>query len=342
MGGDCLNVGCVPSKLMIRSGRVMSEIRQAGKYGIEIPEGAAQANFSKVMERLRKERAGISDVDSCKRFTDAGVDVYLGAGQFTADDTFEVAGEKIVFKKAVICTGARAVDLPIDGLKEAGYMTNETVFELTELPRRLLVIGGGPIGCELSQAFNNLGSDVTLVDYSSQFLVREDPDAAKILADTFAAEGIHVRLKTKVLRVWVEDDGKHLELDVDGMKQELVVDAILCAAGRAPNVENLGLEKVGVEYDNRKGVFVNDNLRTSNPRIFAAGDICMAAKFTHTADAAAQIVIQNALFFGRKKLSDLMHCTHCSPGRGPNPKKQIEALPSYKRYPQPSYNWPPA
>ncbi len=314
MGGDCLNVGCVPSKSVIRSSRVCAEIREARNFGIDVPAGAT-ADFGAVMERMRRIRSGISRHDSAHRFADLGVDVFLGDAKFAGPDTVEVAGKTLRFKKAVLATGARAIAPPIDGLREAGYLTNETVFNLTELPRRLLVIGGGPIGCELAQAFCRLGSEVTIVEIGKQFLSREDREAAEILARSLERDGVQIRLSASVKRVVSNDLAKVVYLESGGGQETITVDEILVGAGRAPNVEGLNLEAVGVEYDRKKGVVVNDHLQTTNPRIYAAGDVCLQYKFTHTADAAARIVIQNALFLGRKKLSALTvpWCTYTDP-----------------------------
>jgi pyruvate/2-oxoglutarate dehydrogenase complex dihydrolipoamide dehydrogenase (E3) component len=191
------------------------------------------------------------------------------------------------------------------GLREAGYLTNETVFSLTECPKRLAVIGGGPIGSELSQAFHRLGSQVTIFEAGDHLLGREDSDAADILQNRFIKEGVKLVLNAKIKKVSRTDEGKVITYERDGGEHQLITDEILIGVGRAPNVEGLNLEAAGVEYDRKNGVIVNDNLRTTNPRIYAAGDICLQYKFTHTADAAARIVIQNALFLGRKKLSDL-------------------------------------
>lgn len=314
LGGDCLNVGCVPSKSIIRSSRVCAEIREAHKFGINVP-GNAEADFGAVMERLRRIRAGISHHDSAQRFKNLGIDVFLGDARFSGNDTVEVDGKTLRFKRAVIATGARAIAPPIEGLQAAGYLTNETVFNLTELPKRLLVIGGGPIGCELAQAFSRLGSQVTIVEAGSQFLSREDPDAAELLARSLAHDGIEILLNTAVERVVNLGNEKLATLTNNGVSENILVDEILVGVGRAPNVEGLNLEGVGVKFDKRKGVEVNDRLQTTNPRIYAAGDVCLQYKFTHTADAAARIVIQNTLFKGRKKASALTipWCTYTEP-----------------------------
>src|SRR3989338_1430576 len=200
MGGDCLNVGCVPSKCIIRSSRVVADVRDARKFGVRVPDGA-EADFAAVMERMRRLRAGISHHDSAERFKSLGIDVFLGQAHFTGPDRVEVAGKALNFKKAVIASGARAVTPPVEGLKEAGYVTNETVFSLTERPKHLVVFGAGPIGCEMAQAFRRLGSEVTIIEMGPQFLSREDPDAARILYDAFKRDGIHIRLNATVKRV---------------------------------------------------------------------------------------------------------------------------------------------
>ncbi|MFI5367148.1 MAG: mercuric reductase [Candidatus Binatia bacterium] len=314
LGGDCLNVGCVPSKCVISSARIVGEIRKAQALGVHVPEGVT-ADFAAVMQRMRRLRARISHHDSVHRFQDElGVDVFLGQACFTGPDSVDVGGKTLRFKRAVLATGARAADPPIDGLAEAGFLTNETVFSLTECPRRLAVLGGGPIGCELAQAFRRLGSEVTIIEMGAQFLPREDPDAAQLLADAFTREGIDVKLSTALKKVTVSGPDKLLHLENAGTAKVLAVDAILVGVGRTPNVEGLNLETVGVQYS-KNGVQVNDHLQTTNPRIYAAGDVCLAHKFTHTADATARIVIQNALFFGRKQLSTLTvpWCTYTDP-----------------------------
>lgn len=315
MGGDCLNVGCVPSKCVIRSSRVLGDLAAAPDLGIHVPPGTT-IDFPAVMERMRKLRARISHHDSAHRFHDQlGIDVFLGDGRFSGPDTVEVGGKTLRFKRAVIATGARAVHPPIPGLAEAGFLTNETVFSLTERPKRLAVIGGGPIGCELAQAFRRLGCEVTLFHNASHILNREDADAADIVQKTFLREGVQLVLDSQLSRVERTAAGKVLHFTAHGQQGLVTVDEILVGAGRAPNVEGLNLEGVGVRYDKQKGVMVNDQLQTANSRIYAAGDICMDYKFTHAADAAARIVIQNTLFFGRKKLSALTvpWCTYTDP-----------------------------
>ncbi|MBD2354402.1 mercuric reductase [Tolypothrix sp. FACHB-123] len=309
MGGDCLNVGCVPSKTIIRSARVIGELWDGKELGINIPKNI-DVDFSAVMARMRRIRAGISPHDSAARFQKLGVDVFLGSGRFTSKNTVEVDGQILRFKKAVIATGARAAKPEIPGIEKAGYLTNESVFSLIQKPERLAVIGGGPIGCELAQAFRRLGCEVVLFHRSSHILNKEDAEAAEILQKVLIKEGIRLVLNAKLEEVVTVTEGKRLYFSANGHRDSVTVDEILVGAGRAPNVEGLNLEAVNVEYDQRQGVKVNDYLQTTNPKIYAAGDICMNWKFTHAADAAARIVIKNTLFspfgLGRSKLSNLI------------------------------------
>ncbi len=314
MGGDCLNVGCVPSKALIRCGRAAAEARRAEEFGVEIP-GQPSVDFGTVMERMRRLRAQISPNDSVQRFSDLGVDVYLGNAAFTGPDTVEVGGLKLKFARAAIATGARATPLPIEGIEEVGYLTNETVFSLTELPERLAVIGAGPIGSEMAQTFARLGSQVTLIESEKQVLPREDADAAEIVTEAMRRDGVHLVCGGRTLEVSRDGQEKVLKFECEGRRHEMRVDQILLGVGRKPNVDGLGLEAAGVDYDPRLGVTVNDKLRTSNRRVFAAGDVCSRFKFTHAADAMARIVLQNALFFGRARASALTipWCTYTEP-----------------------------
>ncbi len=315
MGGDCLNVGCVPSKAIIRSAHAAHDLRTAERFGVRAT-GGLEVDFARVMERMRGIRAGIAAHDSAARFRDHyGVDVYLGQARFTGPDTVEVDGTELRFARAVIATGARAAEPPIPGLADAGFLTNHTVFNLTEQPARLAVVGGGPIGCELAQTFARLGADVTIIEMAEQFLAREDQDAARLLERSLEADGVRIRLGTTLERVDRVGGGKALTLRTGDGVERLEVDEILVGVGRVPNVEGLDLEAAGVEYD-RSGVRVDDTLRTTNRRIYASGDVCLPHKFTHTADAASRAVVQNALFPGpTKKVSRLTvpWCTYTDP-----------------------------
>ena len=318
LGGDCLNVGCVPSKALLRSAHVAAEVRDAARFGVRVT-GEVDVDFAAVMRRMREVRAGISPLASVERFSgELGVDVYLGEARFASPKTIEVGGASLHFKRAVIATGARPLVPPVPGLAEAGFLTNETIFNLSELPRRLLVLGGGPIGCELSQAFRRFGTDVTLIEMSPHLLNGEDLDATQILSKAFEREGIDVRVETTAANVSAQGGerlAKLVTLESNGQRETIAVDEILVSAGRAPNVEGLGLESAGVGYDLRSGIVVDDHLRTTNRRIFAAGDVCVSTPFTHVAEFTARTVIQNALLLPTKKLSSLTipWCTYTSP-----------------------------
>jgi len=298
VGGDCLNVGCVPSKGILRAARAWADLRNSGEFGLHIPPGV-KYDFGGAMTRMRKLRARISHTDSVHRYTKLGVDVYIGSARFTDGDTIQVEGQAgnrtLRFAKAAICTGARAAVPSMPGLAEAGYLTNETVFSLTELPQRIGVIGAGPIGCELAQAFARFGSQVFLIEAQHGLMPNDDRDAAAIVEQKMVRDGVKLLCCGKELKFSKIDTGKRLTVDSHGQYYDITVDEILLGVGRTPNVQGLGLETAGVQYD-RNGVMVNERLQTTNPRIYAAGDICSKYKFTHAADAMAQIVIQNALF----------------------------------------------
>ena len=314
LGGDCLNVGCVPSKAIIRTSRLYADMRNAAQYGGRRPDDI-HVDFAAVMGRMRGIRARISRADSAQRLVEAGVDVYFGQATFVAADAVTVDGATLRFEKALIATGARPKVPLIPGLAEAGYYTNENIFDLTELPRRLLVIGGGPLGCELAQAFSRLGAQTTIAQKWPLFLPGEERDAAQILSDSFARDGVDVRLNTEVVGIRVEDGEKLVDLVSDDYRSTIAVDAILTGTGRAPNIEGLDLEAAGVDHDADDGIRVNDFLQSSNRRIYAAGDVCLEHKFTPTADASARIVVRNALFLGRQRLSALTipWCTYTDP-----------------------------
>lgn len=313
MGGDCLNVGCVPSKALISAARHAASIRDAGHYGIQAT--SPNVGFAEVMERMRRLRASISPHDSAKRFSELGIDVFFGQGTFTSSNTVVVGDQTLHFKRAVIATGARAAELPIPGLKDTGYLTNETLFSLTELPKRLIVIGGGPIGCEMAQSFARFGSQVTLIEQASHIMSREEDDAALIVQNTMQKDGVEFVLEAKVIRVEKDGSDRVVVVSRAGQEERISGDQILVGIGRTPNLDGLGLEVVGVASHPQQGVEVDDRLRTTNSNIYAAGDVCSKYKFTHSADFLARIVIQNTLFMGRAKASKLIipWCTYTSP-----------------------------
>lgn len=315
MGGDCLNVGCVPSKGVIRAARSWHAARESS-HAFGGPSVAGSGDFAAAMRRMRRLRADLSRVDSAARFRELGVDVFLGDGHFSSPDTVTVGGQGLRFRRAVIATGARAAAPPVPGLAETGYLTNETIFSLTDLPPRLIILGAGPIGCEMAQAFTRLGSRVTLLDQAEQVLPREDRDAAQIVREALERDGVELKLGVRVASAARRGELRLVTIGRNGGREEVVGEQLLVAAGRAPNLEGLGLEAAGVAYD-PKGVTVNDRLRTSNRRIFAVGDVCSTYQFTHAADAQARLVIGNALFFGLGggRASELVMpwCTYTSP-----------------------------
>lgn len=314
LGGVCLNAGCISSKAMIRTSRLYAEMRNAGRYGAQRPDNI-HVDFAEVMERMRRVRSRVSRRKSAHELETHGVDVFFGEARFISREAVTVNGDTLRFKRALIAAGARPAIPSIPGLEEAGYLTNETVFELKECPRNLVVIGGGPLGCELAQAFCRLGSSVTLVQDEPLFLGQEERDAAQILSESLARDGINIHLNTQTVGVRTDGTRKLVDLISDGNKTTVVADEILIAAGRAPNVQGMNLEAAGVHYSDESGIHINDFLQTSNPRIYAAGDVCLEHKFAHIEGASAHIVTQNALFFGRRRLSALTipWCTYTDP-----------------------------
>jgi pyruvate/2-oxoglutarate dehydrogenase complex dihydrolipoamide dehydrogenase (E3) component len=314
MGGDCLNFGCVPSKALLRAARAAADVQDAARFGVHVP-GGVRADFGQVMGRMRRLRASISQADSARRYRDLGVDVFLGTAAFTARDTASVGNHVLRFSKAVIATGAEAVVPSIPGLAETGALTNETVFSLENLPRRFAIIGGGPIGCELAQAFARLGSRVTVLESAGRLLGGDDAEASAIVQRALARDGVRVVLGAAIERVERTGPDRVIHFTAAGGRERLGADDILVAVGRMPRVEGLGLEAADVAYDPRSGVRVDDRLRTTNPRIYAAGDVCSPHRFTHHADFQARTVIRNALFLGRARASALIvpHCTYTDP-----------------------------
>lgn len=313
LGGDCLVTGCVPSKALLRAARAAADVRDAGRFGVRARVEAV--DFTAVMDRLRRVRADIAANDSAERLAASGVDVVFGHARFVAADAIEANGRRLEFSRAILATGARAAVPGTPGIEDAGYLTNETIFNLTTLPRRLVVVGGGPIGCELAQAFARLGSEVGVVQRGARLLPRDDGDASRIAAAALSRDGVRLLLGATALRVDRSGDERRVIVRVaDGSTQTLPCDEILVAAGRAPNVEDLGLDAAGVEIG-PDGVRVDDRLRTTNRRVFAAGDVASRHQFTHAADAMARIAVQNALLPVGRRASRLVipWCTYTDP-----------------------------
>jgi len=308
LGGDCLTVGCVPSKALLRCAKAAEAVRSASEFGVRI-QGEVTVDFHYVMERMRRLRAEIAPADSAERYTQKlGVDVFLGRGKFSGKHTIEVNGRTLHFAKAVIATGGTAAIPDIPGLKQSPYLTNASIFNLTELPPRLGIIGAGPIGLELAQAFQRFGSQVTVFSRSDKILPKEDPDAAKIVENALRRDGVTIEYNANYKAVESRNRSSKVTIflaDGNG-DRALEFDALLLATGRKPAVEGLGLEDAAVTYDNRMGIQVDDRLQTTNPDVYAVGDVASKYQFTHMADFGARLVIRNALFFGRDKFSKLL------------------------------------
>ncbi|MEO7338361.1 MAG: mercuric reductase, partial [Caldimonas sp.] len=314
LGGVSLNYGCVPSQALIRTSRLYAEMRNAAVYGAREPS-SVEVDFPLAMERMRRIRARAGRVDSAPRVAAVGIDLFFGTARFVGADTVDVDGLRLRFRKALIATGSRSMLPTIPGLNEAGYLTNETLFDLTVLPPSLLVIGGGPVGCQVAQAFCRFGCRTIITHAEPLFLPKEERDAALLLAEALARDGVEIHLNTKPLNVRVEGGKKLVETINDGNVATIEVDEILTGIGRLPAVSGLNLEAAEVDYDPDQGIAVDDFLRTSNRRIFAAGDVCLEHMFTDTAEASARIVVRNALCFGRERLSALTipWCTYTDP-----------------------------
>ena len=316
LGGDCLNTGCVPSKALLAEGRRALARRDAG--ALVAFDGAAAA-----LRHARDLRATLAPHDAAARLTAAGVDVYFGHARFVARDAVDVEGRRLAFCRAVLATGTRPAVPPVPGLEAAGFLTPDTLFEQASLGARVLVLGAGPAGSELSQALAWLGCQVTLTDAAGRVLPKEEPDASVVLAAALERAGVQLRLGAPVSHVERHVE-RHVEsqvelgataLRVHWLGQEPVdADVVVVAAGRLPNVEDLALEVGGIEAG-PAGVRVDDHLRTTNRRVYGAGDVASPWRFTHAADATARMAVQNALFFGRKRVSALTvpWCTYTIP-----------------------------
>lgn len=295
LGGDCLWYGCVPSKSLIHASRVAYEVKNASRFGIKT--NFPDIDFAQANSHVQDVIAAIEPHDSPERFRGLGVEVIFGDGKFIDQKTFEVNGRQLKARNFVISTGSRPAIPPIEGIQEIGYITNEQVFSLTELPPSLVVIGAGPIGCELGQALARLGAEVTIISSRNQILPKEDAEAALVVEKQLESEGIKIIKSARAEKVELVDGKK--QVYVNGRK--IIVEEILLSTGRSPNIESLNLEAAGVEYT-KKGIKVNPKLQTSNRRIYACGDVIGGYQFTHVAGFEAAVVIQNSLFFPTKKI----------------------------------------
>ncbi len=293
MGGDCLNTGCIPSKALLAAGHAAQAVRDSGRFGVNGHE--PEIDFLKVHDHVHGVIGAIAPHDSVERFESLGVKVIQAAAQFTDSRCLKAGGQVVRARRFVIATGSSPAVPPIDGLAEVPFLTNETIFELTERPEHLIVLGGGPIGIEMAQAHRRLGARVTVIE-AFDILAKDDPDAVEVVRRRLIAEGLALREGVRVTRAGRRGNGVAIEVvGADGENETLVGSHLLVAAGRRPNVENLGLEAAGVVYS-KKGIEVDARLRTSNKRIFAIGDVAGGYQFTHMAGYHAGIVIRNALF----------------------------------------------
>jgi pyruvate/2-oxoglutarate dehydrogenase complex dihydrolipoamide dehydrogenase (E3) component len=292
MGGDCLNYGCVPSKSLIAAGRVAHTIRNAGRFGVNGHQ--PRIDFLRVHNHVKGVIAAIAPHDSQERFERLGVNVIRARARFVGPQELEADGRRIQARRTVVATGSSPAVPPIPGLTEVPHLTNETVFELTERPEHLIVIGGGPIGCELAQAHRRLGAQVTLLELF-RILPKDDPDAVGIVRERLLAEGIDLREGVQVKGAAPDGNGIAVTIERAGTEQRLTGSHILVAAGRRANVDGLDLEAAGIEYSD-KGITVDTRLRTSNKRVYAIGDVVGGLQFTHVAAHHAGIVLKNILF----------------------------------------------
>lgn len=310
---DYLNHGCLPRKALFEAARALYRTTLGDQYGFRL-SGPVQSDFAAVMSRLRHLRDDLSHHDSPGGLPAAGVDTYFGQARFIGSDRIEVDGRELTFRRAVIAPGSRPMAPDIPGIGQIGCLTSETLFSLADLPRRFIVIGGGPVGCELAQAFRRFGSEVHLVHRGDRLLNPEEPEASRLLQTQLEREGIYLHLGWSTEAAEIVGDAKGLLIVRGGEKKKLLADAVLAATGRRPEIEELGLEAAGVRHT-ADGIEVDDQLRTSNRAIYAADNFASPCMSAHAAQAVARLCLQNALFFGRRRMSKLVvpRCIYSDP-----------------------------
>lgn len=314
IGGNSLNEGSIPSKSLIRTGRAFEALVNSPQFGG--PDGTEPtADLRVAMRRVRSIRSRIAEYSSVERLSGEGIDVFFGAAEFSGPRSVRLGSQELRFAKALIATGARPYTCAIPGLEEVGYLTSSTIFDIETLPRRLGIIGGGPLGCEMAQAFAHMGSHVTILQSGPKFLPREERDAAEILSLALSRSGVDTRLNTQVTRTRWENGEKWIDADFMGSKYTVAVDEILLSAGRAANTQGLNLETAGVGCEPDGRIQVNDRFRTANPDVYAAGDVCMEHKFTNIAEASGRMAAVNALDGAEHRMSGMIvpWCTYCDP-----------------------------
>ena len=315
MGGDCLNTGCVPSKAFLKCAKVAHTVKESEKYGVAIA-GDVKIDFARVMQRVREVRAEISEHDSVYKFASKyKLDIFLGDAKFVSKDEIEVNNKRLKYSKALIATGGSPRIPKIEGLSEFPYFTSENVFNITKQPKKLIIVGSGPIGWELGQWFARFGTQVTIISRTNHILGKEDFDISSYLHQQMIDDGVTFKLKSNPLRlnvinspgkVWNPEAKFELEYEKNGVKSTIEGDSILFATGRKPNVLGMGLEDGGIYYDLDNGIKIDDYCQTTNPNVYAVGDVCFKYQFTHNSDQMAKNAVKNALQFGSEKTSKLI------------------------------------
>jgi pyruvate/2-oxoglutarate dehydrogenase complex dihydrolipoamide dehydrogenase (E3) component/uncharacterized membrane protein YdjX (TVP38/TMEM64 family) len=303
MGGDCLNTGCVPSKALLRSAKFLAQAKKAERLGMQAVK--VDFRFADLMQRVQRVIKGVEPHDSVERYTELGVDCIQGTARMTSPWTVEVDTDEgtreISAKSLIIAAGAGPLVPPIPGIDDVGYLTSDNVWELRELPKRLVVLGGGPIGCELAQAFARVGAHVIQVEMAPRLMPREDPEISEMVRQRFVDEGIEVRLDTKAQAFRMVDGEKHLTAEYEGEEIDIAFDEVLVAVGRAANTTGYGAEDIGIETSDRRTIAVNEYMQTKYPNIYACGDVAGPYQFTHTAAHTAWYASVNALFGSFRK-----------------------------------------
>ena len=299
MGGDCLNTGCVPSKALIRSARYLAQIRRAEEFGFT--SASAEFDFSQVMERVQRVVKEVEPHDSVERYTELGVEVIQGEARITSPYSVEVNGQTLTSRSIIVATGARPFVPPIEGIEQIEYLTSDSLWTLRQLPRRLVVLGGGPIGCELAQSFARFGAEVSIVEMAPRLMIREDEDVAAMVTEHFADDGVQLYTNHTAKAFKVDGDRKWLVAEHNGNEVELEFDQVLVAVGRMANTRGFGLEELGVEISERRTVAANEFLQTNFPNIYVCGDVTGPYQFTHTAAHQAWYASVNALFGSFRK-----------------------------------------
>lgn len=299
MGGDCLNTGCVPSKALLRSAKWLHQTKRAKEFGFK--SANIEFDFADIMERVQRIIKKIEPHDSVERFTKLGVDCIQGEAKITSPFTVEVNGKTLTSRNIIIAAGAEPFVPPIPGIENINYLTSDNVWELRELPKRLIVLGGGPIGCELTQAFSRLGSEVTQIEMMPQLMSREDSEVSEYIAQKFRHEGVDIRLDHKAKHFLSKQNKKVLICEHNGEDIEIEFDQVLVAVGRSARIENYGLNDLEINITHKKTIEVNDFLQTNYPNIYAVGDVAGPYQFTHTAAHMAWYAAVNSLFGRFKK-----------------------------------------